>query len=132
MALPKETRRTCLDIGAGDKWKFEDQLREELERIKKRVGIGFEVDVSWLPGTLRRRDGRQLLEEVRGDTIFIYTEDHEEALELLRHGFAEWLLNRHVRKYRLLINKLIEVFENLVYDEKERIVEAIAKLIRET
>ena len=90
------------------------------------------MDVSWLPGTLRRRDGRQLLEEVRGDTIFIYTEDHEEALELLRHGFAEWLLNRHVRKYRLLINKLIEVFENLVYDEKERIVEAIAKLIRET
>jgi len=36
------------------------------------------------------------------------------------------------RRYRLLINKLIEVFEQIQYDEKERIVEAVAKLMQDT
>jgi len=45
---------------------------------------------------------------VKDNTILVYAED-EEALELARHGFAKWLLNQHTRKYRMLINKLIEL-----------------------
>jgi len=36
------------------------------------------------------------------------------------------------KKYRLLINKLIELFEQIQYEEKEKIADAIAKLIEKT
>jgi len=69
-----------------------------------------------------------LAEEVGGDTIFIYTENREKAIELVRHGFAEWILNRHTKPYRQLINKLIAPFEEQQYERKERIVEILSKL----
>jgi len=104
-------------------------LRERLERLKDRLGMGYEVGVEWLPGTIKFRDGRRLEEEVIGNTILIYAEDPDLAYGLLAHGFTEWLLNQHTKRYRLLINKLIELFEQIHYEEKERIVEAIARLL---
>lgn len=52
-----------------------------------------------------------------------------EATYLLAHGFSEWLLNRHTRNYRLLISKLIELFEEIQYEEKEKVIDAITKLL---
>jgi len=112
-----------------DKHKVEARLDGELERLQKGCGVGFEVNVRWLPGTVKYMDGKQLLEEVSGDTIIIYAEEPAEAIHLLAHGFAEWLLNKHTKRYRLLINKLIEVFEQIQYEEKEKLVEAIAALL---
>jgi len=109
----------------------EAKLRKQLERLKQRVGMGYEVEVLWLPKTVRYRNGKELLEEVKDHVIYIYAEDPGEAEKLLTHGFAEWLLNRHTKRYRLLINKLIEVFEQIQYEEKERLVDAIAKLMEE-
>jgi hypothetical protein len=106
------------------------RLEGELERLRKVCGMGFEVKVLWLPGTVKYRDGKQLLEEVSGDTIIIYVEDSAEATRLLLHGFAEWLLNKHSKRYRLLVNKLIEVFEQIQYEEKEKLVEALASLMK--
>lgn len=106
-------------------------LEAELERLKLEVGMGFEVNVKWLPGTAKYKNGKQLLEEVVGNTIFVYVEDLAEAAHLLAHGFLEWLLNQHTRKYRLLINKLIELFEEIQYEEKEKIVDALTKLLIE-
>lgn len=83
----------------------------------------------WLPGTVKRKNGKQLLEEVKDNTIMIYVDDLEEAKKLLAHGFAEWLLNQHTKKYRMLINKLIELFEQIQYEEKEKLVDTLAKLI---
>ena len=50
-------------------------------------------------------------------------------MPLLTHGFSEWLLNQNTKRYRLLINKLIEVFEQIQYEEKEKIIDAITKLL---
>lgn len=66
---------------------------------------------------------------VSGDTIFIYAEDPKRAKELLAHGFMEWILNQHTKRYRMLINKLIELFEQIQYEEKEKIVDTLARLI---
>jgi signal recognition particle subunit SEC65 len=108
----------------------ERKLADELERLKRRVGIGYEVEVKWFPGATKHRGGgKRLLEEVKGNNILIYTEDENEALKLVSHGFAEWLLNQHTKRYRLLINKLIEVFEQIQYEEKEKLIGAITKLI---
>ena len=104
-------------------------LKEELQRLKQRTCIGYEVTVKWLPGALKYDDGKQLAEEVVGDTIFIYTEDPQKALELIRHGFAEWILNQHTKPYRQLINKLIALFEEQQYEKKEKIIQALTKLM---
>ncbi|MEM2892576.1 MAG: hypothetical protein QW486_00325 [Candidatus Bathyarchaeia archaeon] len=106
------------------------ELTKALERFKERVGLGLELRLEWLPGKIRLKNGRRLEEEVIGDTILIYSESPERAEELVAHGLAEWLLNQHTRRYRVLINKLIEVFEEIQYRDKERIVEALANLIR--
>ena len=104
-------------------------LEAELEMLKMNAGMGFELKLEWSPGIVRRKNGKQLLEEVRGDTIFIYVKDLDDAIPLLTHAFLEWLLNQNTKGYRLLINKLIEVFEQIQYNEKEKIIDVITKLI---
>jgi hypothetical protein len=91
--------------------------------------MGFEVEVIWLPGADKYRNGRQLAEEVKGNTIFVYASNTQEALELVSHGFVEWILDQHTRPYRQLANSLIMLFEDLQYDRKERLVEALARLL---
>ena len=44
----------------------------------------------------------------------------------------EWLLNQNSKHYRVFINKLIEVFEELQYENKERIIEAVSRLVKDT
>jgi hypothetical protein len=39
------------------------------------------------------------------------------------------LLNQHSRPYRQFLNKLIELFEELHYERKEKLIEAISKLL---
>jgi len=109
--------------------RLERELKTELDRLKIKVGMGFEVNVKWLPGIVKYKNGKQLSEEVIGNTIFIYVEELAEATYLLAHGFSEWLLNKHTKNYRLMINKLIELFEDIQYQEKETIADAITKLL---
>jgi len=104
-------------------------LEAELERLKLKAGMGFELKLEWSPGIVKHKNGKQLLEEVRGNTIFIYIKDLDEAMLLLSHAFLEWLLNQNTKGYRSLINKLIEVFEEMQYSNKERIIEAISRLV---
>jgi hypothetical protein len=106
-----------------------ERLEDELERIKRKVGMGHGVRVEWLPNEVKFIKERQLEEEVIKDTIFIYADDLDRALELVRHGFTEWLLNQHSKPYRMMINKLIELFEEMHYEQKERIADAIAELL---
>jgi hypothetical protein len=54
--------------------------------------------------------GRQLEEEVIKDKIFIYADDLDRVIELVRQCLAERLLNQQPKRYRM-INKLIELFE---------------------
>jgi len=105
------------------------RLEAELERLKRKLGLCWEVSVKWLPEAVKFRDGKRLEEEVVSNIIFIYEENPNRAKELLAHGLAEWLLNQHTKKYRLFINKLIELFEQIQYQEKEKIADTIAKLI---
>ena len=107
------------------------KLEMELERIKRLMNMGYEVKVIWLPGEVRYHRGRRLKEWVEGNIIYIYVEDPQEALELVRHGFAHWLLNRSNKYRRQLANKLIEFIEDRMYEEDERIVEVLAKLLKE-
>lgn len=93
--------------------------------------MGYEVDVKWLPGAERHRRGKRLKDWVDGDTIFIYVKDSEEALELVRNGFAHWMMSKHSKPWKTLANKLIEALEDLQHDAAEPIADAIAKLLED-
>jgi hypothetical protein len=105
------------------------RLERELRRLQRRTSIGYQISVKWLPGTPQYNNGKKLAEQVVGDTIFIYTENPDKAIELLRHGFAEWLLNRVSRPYRQLVNHLISLFEEMQYKRKEELIEALMKVL---
>jgi hypothetical protein len=107
----------------------QELLEKELRNLQRRVGIGYELEVKWLPGQPEYHDERKLAEEVRGNTIMIYTDNPRKAVELLRHGFLEWLMNRHTKPYRQMINKLIALFEDLQYENKEKTIEILEKLL---
>ncbi len=107
-------------------------LEDELERLKLKTGMGFDVKLEWSPGIVNHKNGKRLLEEVRGNRIFIFVEDFNQAKQLLIHGFLEWLLNQNTKGYRLLIDKLIETFEEMQYNNKERIIEAVSRLVKDT
>jgi len=59
---------------------------------------------------------------VTGTTIRIYEADHRKALDTLRHEFIEYLLTQDLAApYKRLINKLISLFEEDMYERKERL-----------
>ena len=69
--------------------------------------------------------------EVTGTTIRIYEADQAKALEPLRHEYIEYLLTRDlVAPYKRLINKLISLFEEEMYDRKEKLVETLRELAK--
>lgn len=106
------------------------RLNSELRLLQIKAGIGYEVTVEWKPdATDCRVDGRKLAEVVRGNTIFIFSSNLEDAIWLVRHGFLEWILNQHTRPYLRLINKLITLHEEQQYENKEKVIEAVLKLL---
>lgn len=123
----RDTKRRKPEPGTNDR--FRQSLKKELQRMQRRMCMGYEVTARWLPGTIKYLNGRQLAEEVIGNTILIYVEDPQKAIELVRHGFVEWMLNQHTRPYRQLINKLVTLFEELQYERKEGIIRALEKLL---
>ena len=69
--------------------------------------------------------------EVTGTTIRIYEEDETKALNTLRHEFIEYLLTRDLMApYKRLINRLISLFEEEMYDRKEKLVQRLQELTK--
>lgn len=104
-------------------------LEDEIRSLQKRTKTGYEVKLKWLPGIVRRRNGKRLAEEVRGNTVIIYADNPQEAIDLVRHGFMEWILNQQTKPYRQLINRLITLFEELQYERKERTIDTLMRLL---
>jgi hypothetical protein len=108
---------------------IKQKLDAELRLLQNKTGIGFEVTMEWRPGAVEYgSSGRKLAEIVRGDIIYIFSNNLEEAINLVRHGFLEWILNQHTRPYLALINKLISLYEEMQYERKETIIEALLNL----
>lgn len=107
----------------------EQKLKEEMLRIKKKLPMLSPLEVKLMPVEEGFINGKQLEEQVKGNEIHIYTEDLDRAIMLLAHGCSEWLLNQHSKPFRSLINRMIEVFEDLQYQQKEQIADALADLL---
>lgn len=101
------------------------QLKTELIHLKQKFGMGQELKLEWMP-----KNG-PMSGEVSGGSIYIYEANEAKALDTLRHEFVEYILmNELVAPYKRLVNKLITVFEEEMYDRKERLVERFLEATR--
>lgn len=92
--------------------------------MKQQFQLGQELQLEWTP-----IDGPKS-GEVTGITIHIYEAGEKNALDTLRHEFIDYLLTQDlVAPYKRLINKLISLFEEEMYDRKERLVEKLRELV---
>jgi len=100
-------------------------LEKELERLKHKLQVGYELKVIWIPD-----NGSKLAGEVRGDAIFVYDATEGEALETLRHEFLDYAVSKVIEPYREVTNKLILLINEDAYKEKEKLVEALSQLLK--
>jgi len=101
-------------------------LVAELERLKRLSGLGLGLKVVWNPSP-----EKALLGEVKDKTIFIYVVSKEKAIEVLRHEFLDYCVSQAIEPYRRVTNKLIKLINDDAYREKEKIVEALIRLLFE-
>jgi hypothetical protein len=102
-----------------------ERLETELTHLKQKFQMGQELKLQWMPN-----DGSKS-GEVSGGTIRIYEADDAKALDTLRHEFVEYILmNELVAPYKRLINKLILLFEEEMYDRREKLVDRFQELTR--
>jgi len=101
---------------------LQDVLEEELKRLKQKLRMGYELKVVWLPNNNSNLPG-----EVKRETIFIYEEDFDKALETLKHEFLDYAISKVIEPYRQVTNKLIMLINEEAYRRKERLIEALAR-----
>jgi len=101
--------------------KLERKLENELERLKKKLRLGYELKVKWIPD-----NGNRLSGEVKGDVIYVYDEDEASASETLKHEFLDYEISKIVEPYREVTNKLIMLINEEAYRRKEKLVKALS------
>lgn len=101
------------------------RLETELVHLKQKFRMSQELRLEWAVN-----DG-PTSGEVIDKTIRVYETDPTKALDTLRHEFIEYLLTQDlVAPYKRLINKLISLFEEEMYDKKENLVERLQELTK--
>jgi hypothetical protein len=102
----------------------QDKLGSALQDLKQRLGIGYELDVKWLPDENAKLSG-----EVKGTCICIYEVNEEKALETLKHEFLDYLISKSIEPYEKVANLMIRMVNDEGYARKEKLVEALSQLL---
>lgn len=100
------------------------RLEAELEWLKRFFWLGLELNVVWKPS-----HGGALSGEVKGNLIYVYEVDEEKAVDTLRHEFLDYCLSQAIEPYKEVTNRLIRMINEDAYRKKEKIVEALVKLL---
>ena len=73
----------------------------ELSKLKSKLQLGHELRLKWIPNGNEKLSG-----EVKGEVIYVYEEDKQEALDTLRHEF--WIaISKVLEPYNEVANKLL-------------------------
>jgi anaerobic ribonucleoside-triphosphate reductase len=99
-------------------------LEAELERLKRKLQMGYELKVIWIPNGSDKLSG-----EVKGETIFIYEESERQAVETLRHEVLDYAIGKVIEPYKEVTNKLIQVINEEAYRRKEKLIEQLLNLL---
>jgi len=100
------------------------RLEAEVERLKSLLGMGLELKVVWKPSYVGTLSG-----EVKNNLIYVYEVDEKKAVETLRHEFLDYCISQAIQPYKEVTNRLIHMINDAAYRRKEKIVEALVKLL---
>jgi hypothetical protein len=89
--------------------------------------LGLPIKVVWTPN--RNHDKHGLIEE-SSRTIFLFDEGESEAWATFTHEILEFRLKDVTKTYRSIINALIEVFEQITYQNKEIFLESVPEILK--
>ena len=99
-------------------------LERELARLERIIPCEEHLTVRWSPQHESKVSG-----EVLGNTILVYSETVQEAVETVRHEYLDCLLTREIiDPLIVMVNAFIKLKERDIYEEKERIVTCLLKL----
>lgn len=104
---------------------YYNKLHLELVKLQQISKTKKYFKVKWIPQEQSSIEGK-----VDGDTITIYSENIEDALDTLRHEFIDYLVSQVTRPYIDIINVLLFVLSQDGYDKKEDIVEKLVQLYK--
>ena len=103
---------------------IQTKLEDQLERIQGKLGLGLGLRVVWMPNA-----DSDLAGEVKNNLIYVYEVDEEKAVDTLRHEFLDYCISQAIEPYKDVTNKLIRMINEEAYRKKERVVEALVKLL---
>lgn len=107
-----------------EKHRIQKRLDEELERLKRTMGLDQGLKVVWKPDANKALSG-----EVQGQEIFIYEADEDKALNVLRHEFIDSMVSQAIEPYRKITNSLIKLANEGACRTKEQAVNALERLL---
>lgn len=100
-------------------------LERELARLKTMIPFEEILTLCWYPQPENKVSG-----QVVGNTLYIYSETVREAVETLQHEYLDCLLTRKIIEPLItMVNTFIKLKEREIYQEKERIVARLLKLV---
>lgn len=103
---------------------MQKKLEKELRRLKQCLDLDLDLTIVYTPTADKALSG-----EVKGRCILIYESDEEEAFKTLRHEVIDYLIGRTIEPYKEVTNRLINMINEDAYKQKERIVEALTRLL---
>jgi len=101
------------------------EIEKKFNEIVRRLGIP--VKVVYNPDPYNEDHGKYIPGE---NIIIIHDADPEKAYETLIHEILEYRLYPLIKKYKILINKLIEFYDSTLNIEKELTFEKLVKDIK--
>ena len=103
---------------------LQSKLEKKLKELENKAGLGLGLSVLWCPNGSEELSG-----EVKGDIIYIYEQDEAAALKTLKHEVLDYAISQVIMPYREVTNKLIAMINEYAYQKKERLVEALNKVL---
>ena len=99
------------------------KLDFEIARLEKITNIKRRFKVVWIPLKQSHIEGK-----VEKNTITIYSQNIDDALETLQHEFVDCIVCDAIRPYLKLVNVLLSMISNDAYCKKEESVETLLSL----
>jgi hypothetical protein len=103
---------------------LQKELELELERLKQKLKMGYELSVLYIPKTNSILSG-----EVKGKFIYVYDLDREVAFETLKHEFIDYAISKTIEPYKEVSNRLIDWINQEAYQRKENLVELLTRMV---
>ncbi|MBS7632217.1 hypothetical protein KEJ15_01150 [Candidatus Bathyarchaeota archaeon] len=97
-------------------------LEERMQSILDRLGVPLRV--KWIPKINIAKHG-----EITSGVLYVYDKNESEAWLTFQHEVFEYKFKEVTYVYRTLVNSLIEGFEKLAYERKEKFLEFLPRIL---